>query len=943
MGSLVASAHAERLFTDTFSGADGMRPKGWTFPNDPGSGSWVVQKNELVPGELTAKAASNDLACAIVASPAAAQWDTYFIQADFWNPGPSGCAALVGRWQDEKNHYEGGVFSEAGKVYLKIDKIVGGQRQTLARQDAGPSFAIPQVTGMPNYDSRLVLRMVFAGNEVGLFVKGAEPIRCTDSTFGRGRAGLACNGGTVRFDNVIADNDIQSVWVPASPDALAQRPSAPPPLASPGAGAVTAGTGSFQVCVASKQNRDVAEKMRDALKSDGYSPVSAIEKPGGWTVYVGGFSDRTQADSAITEMKSQGYRPESVEDVGAGQIPIPPAMAQQPPTGAPVTDGSAEERATKLSLIFNDYAKAIRANDLDGAERKLKEAQAIDANDPQVVSRVQKLAQLRSPGAASVTPAPTAAPAPPAPAPKASAQAPSRTEPASDEAGAANRQLLIYGGLALVGLVVLVLAIQVFLNARRSRAILAKVNALATPSPSVAAAPTVSASTTSLRPTPPPGPPAPEPPIAPTAPVGGSFLSGSLSDLKPTAQPPSPTPVVEPPPPVAETKAPEPPPPPAPKTSPFDSSGALQLEGLELSSDTPKPISEQPTVQLDGFTLEDIALPPVAEEAPPVPPAAEAPTTKLETVEAVDTFVLGDIELPPGLFDGPMMGAPPAAPTEPPPPTDDIHDMPTVMSMPGFQMPPAAAEPPPEPPQPRIEMDLPPVAVSAAAEPTFNIGDLALSGLGGADAGRSEMDELEMPAFVQPAGVDTATVFAQGFDDEPTGVQPANWDGQYDYASLTVDESDPAPGSSKALKFEKRTGAGGASYSCTFPKASGRVIVEFDIRCDDKNKYLLGFYLEKDGDFKQSIHTVVHRLDSRSQPSLRIHGEPVPYELGTWRRVKYDINLVAGTVAADIDGQRLVDDNKLVSPPPYLNTLSIRDNLATTGVLMLDNIRVTRG
>jgi hypothetical protein len=185
--------------------------------------------------------------------------------------------------------------------------------------------------------------------------------------------------------------------------------------------------------------------------------------------------------------------------------------------------------------------------------------------------------------------------------------------------------------------------------------------------------------------------------------------------------------------------------------------------------------------------------------------------------------------------------------------------------------------------------------------------------------------------------------FEQTFDEDQVGTQPPGWQGEYDYATLTVDSSSPSPNSKACLKFEKRSGAGGANYTCRFPNASGRVIVEFDLRCDEKNKYLLGFYIEKDEDFKQSVHTIVHRTDSKSQPTLRIQGEPVPYDLGTWRHVKYDLNLLAGLVTAYIDSEEVVRDAKLPTNPAFINTLSIRDNLATTGILYLDNIKIYKG
>lgn len=120
------------------------------------------------------------------------------------------------------------------------------------------------------------------------------------------------------------------------------------------------------------------------------------------------------------------------------------------------------------------------------------------------------------------------------------------------------------------------------------------------------------------------------------------------------------------------------------------------------------------------------------------------------------------------------------------------------------------------------------------------------------------------------------------------------------------------------------------------------MVVEFDLRCDDKNKYLLGFYIEKDEDFRQSIHTIIHRTSPQVAPTLRIQGEPTQYSLGTWRHMKYEIDLNANSVNGYVDGEPVAEKVKLASPPRSINTLSIRDNLATTGVLLVDNIRIMK-
>jgi hypothetical protein len=187
--------------------------------------------------------------------------------------------------------------------------------------------------------------------------------------------------------------------------------------------------------------------------------------------------------------------------------------------------------------------------------------------------------------------------------------------------------------------------------------------------------------------------------------------------------------------------------------------------------------------------------------------------------------------------------------------------------------------------------------------------------------------------------------FEQSFDDEVVGSPPNNWRGseeKYEYASLTVSDTSPAKDTGRCLRFEKTDGVGSAYYSCSFPDATGQVEVEFDLRCDRKNKFLLGFYVEKDGDFRQSVHTIIHQPESEGAASLRVQGEAIPYEMGTWRRIRYVANLSTGRLSAYVDGETVLDNIRLTNCPRSLNTLSIRDNIPTTGVLLIDNIKIAR-
>ena len=213
--------------------------------------------------------------------------------------------------------------------------------------------------------------------------------------------------------------------------------------------------------------------------------------------------------------------------------------------------------------------------------------------------------------------------------------------------------------------------------------------------------------------------------------------------------------------------------------------------------------------------------------------------------------------------------------------------------------------------------------------------DLDMMGVG--------LPEQEAPPAA--AAVSAGVFFEQSFDAEAEGAMPGKWQGSqesYAFASLKVASATPAPRSTRYLRFGKTEGVGSAYYSCRFPDATGQVAIEFDLRCDEKNKFLLGFYVEKDGDFRQSIHTIVHQPEAKGTASLRVQGEAVPYEMGSWRHIKYIVNLSTGRLSGYVDGETVLDNIRLTNCPRSLNTLSIRDNIPTTGVLLIDNIRIGR-
>ena len=342
-----------------------------------------------------------------------------------------------------------------------------------------------------------------------------------------------------------------------------------------------------------------------------------------------------------------------------------------------------------------------------------------------------------------------------------------------------------------------------------------------------------------------------------------------------------------------------------------------------------------PSSSLDDFNVPTVT----GYEEPDEPSPAPAKPVISEPVEEESLTVSLDDFNP-----APAVPEPPAVAEETPAPEDD------VISFNLDSEPPAAPEtislspdptPVPDSPEPEsqgksaMEADLEALLKGtfqqAAAEPPSPETPETLA-----------VAEPEPEPAVEEKVPGHSVIFAQNFDQANASDMRAQWRGDYDYASLDVVEAN-TEGHSHVLRYNKPEGSGSATYHLDFPPVSGKVIAEFDLRCEEKNKFLLGLYLEKSEDFKQSVHTIIHQLDPSAPASLRIQGESIPYEIGTWAHLRYEIDLDNGTLNAWNNNEQIISDHKLAVVPEFLNTLSIRDNLASTGTLYLDNIRISQG
>ncbi|GEM_PF-4450034 len=367
-----------------------------------------------------------------------------------------------------------------------------------------------------------------------------------------------------------------------------------------------------------------------------------------------------------------------------------------------------------------------------------------------------------------------------------------------------------------------------------------------------------------------------------------------------------------------------------------------------------------------GFALDDIFGDVAAGPAAPPPKPAAAAAPALEDSFSAITF--GDIAEESTAAREPAMSAPqPAA--APPAPEDDPLSIFNELSLEPLAAQPKAAGEKASPATPsgagglettrktEESLDLPLLVEDDAELPPIKLAvpeeEPSAAELGGGTTAEAPTGPPPAAFAPRPASGHEATavpdvlgedgvVFLERFERAPLGEQPAPWKGTYPYATLTVENDDPPRGTSAYVSFRKREGEGKAYFSMQFPTVSGVISIEYDLRCNDKNKYLLGFFVEKDEDFQQSIHTKILRPEAQTTPQILLQGEKAPYLLGSWAHIKYVVNLNEGKVDGYIDATHIARGLHLPQAPKYLNTLSFRDHSQTVGDLAIANIAIRK-
>ncbi|HBF33750.1 TPA: hypothetical protein DDW35_04230 [Candidatus Sumerlaeota bacterium] len=373
---------------------------------------------------------------------------------------------------------------------------------------------------------------------------------------------------------------------------------------------------------------------------------------------------------------------------------------------------------------------------------------------------------------------------------------------------------------------------------------------------------------------------------------------------------------------------------------------APAITAMEIPMETEVPPAQEIVFSFDDAIVGEplpppvpVVLPPKAPVAAPKPVPAPAPVPKPEAPASnYQAIPLEGIDFTGGQ---PQAKAPAAAPSVPPMETNPLgglsfnFDMDqTVPPTSTPPVPPTVVAPVPTPPPPAPV----PVAKQEAIEEVVAAKP--------APAAPAPVVEAPVPAPVpeipaaalavpeNPAGI----FFMQDYSKDPVGQMPKGWTGENNtYATLEV-VSDPDNTSRKCMLFKKTSGDGPTGFTCAFPDVKGRLNIEFDFRCDEKNKPMLGFYFEKDADFRRSIHTVVQSAGPNTPSYLRVFTRPTNYQLRSWRHIRYIVDLPAGLVDGYVDGQLVAEGVRMGTLTDSLNTISIRDNSETIGSIYVANL-----
>lgn len=986
---------AQSLFEARFDDVAG-RPAEWRVLDAPAQGYWEVINGEFMTGNGDLLGGGNARSYAVVNASNSTSWRDYVVSADVWMSQRNGTVALVGRWQNASAHYEGSIeFNENQRTarIVKVSGVSGGdmrQREVLAQGSlARDGLAIPAMSSGRSRRDAHRISVSFQGPQITLSIDGQRLLTAKDNTYRSGTAGIGNYRNQAYYDNFVVQpaNGAPTAVAAAGATGAAATPRPTPVTATP---RFTPAVRPIPPQQAAKlpaitrpvpetilQNMDLAELKQRMTPEEqrAFEQMTEVDQLALLKSIRTRMISSTGAGSAEMAAEIDNLK-KQLEQLTASQKKIADDVSGRMLQDREVTDGilsvdtlrdvgnipAALARATDLLVkypenplllerkralerlskgTFEGYEQALAQNQ-ERYNTLVAQAQSQEnsGNLEGAISSWTTIIGMSPSEDAWLTQANT----------KINALSQQMVEKNSrrDEAIASMDQnrLLVYAGVGATILLAILVLFFLMRFAKRSRArdeeILSQVKDLTQP---------LIEMQTEIR------------QLTGT----GMLALPEISDLSPSSEP-SPKPLPDP---KKDKKSKKSATPPVAAAAPAQDLDSLTLEGFDapgagseddlftfdplggtaatdevVSPASPQADEEDPFAALTfpdpDFSAPDQEQKPVvdfsANTIAPTRPSSTPPVKEVELVPSAPSDDQGPLDL--GLDD--LLGS---SPSSPPRQTSDFESETIKLDTGSFNIDEplnldldlqSAEEPQPaafgEPVEESAidlfadnEADVEPAPVTIVPEP------VPLTSTGGspksaASAGKTSSGN--MPGLI----------FEQDFEEQPVGSRPDHWVGdEKENVSFHVVEHQ----GHKVLRYFKNAGSDSVHFYCQFPNVSGVVSIEFDISCPQKNKYLLGLYIERDGNYNQAVRTVVHCIDP-SAASIRMQNEPVNYQLGQWCHVRYLIDLYQGTIDGYLDDEQVLTQQTFVNKPSSVNTLSIRDNHATTGELLIDNVRIEK-
>jgi acetolactate decarboxylase len=202
----LAFSQDQVLFSDSFSGKDGIRPQKWSVVNAPEKNYWYLHDGQFTTGNGDDLISGNGYSFAFVNIDESDSWTDYSVESSFWISQTNGKVILIARWEDEDNHYQGVLETYQDKKTLEIKKVFKGVATTLVSIKDGVNGAqIPSMQNGKSKSDARTIKLTVSGNKLTLSLQGVAPIEAEDKTFRSGTAGVGNWFQFIYYDDFVVN------------------------------------------------------------------------------------------------------------------------------------------------------------------------------------------------------------------------------------------------------------------------------------------------------------------------------------------------------------------------------------------------------------------------------------------------------------------------------------------------------------------------------------------------------------------------------------------------------------------------------------------------------------------------------------------------------------------------------------------------------------------